>query len=331
MRAAVYHRNADVRIEDVPRPSPREGEVLLKVLASGICGSDVMEWYRIQKAPLVLGHEVAGVVEESRDPRFSPGERAVATHHIPCNACKYCHAGHHSACATLHSTSFHPGGFAEFVLLPQLNVDRGTFLLPEGLTYDEGTFVEPLACALRGQRLAGLRPGQSVLVLGSGVAGLLHILLARALGAGEITATDISPYRLAAAKRAGADKVQDAREPLQPHDLVIVCTGALPAAQQALTAVEKGGTILFFAVPRPEDRLPLPLNDLWKNEVRLLTSYAGPPADMRAALDLLRSRRLQVRDLVTHRLPLGQAQEGFRLVASAQDSLKVLLYPHGAQ
>jgi len=171
MRVLMYYSNADVRIEKMPVPSLKGGELLMKVAASGICGSDVMEWYRRDKVPLVLGHEVAGeVVEVGKGvDRFRPGDRIAATHHVPCNTCHYCLNGHHTMCDTLlKGTSFQPGGFAEYIRIPAINVDRGVFHIGEGISYEKASFMEPLACVLRGQKGAGIKPGQSDLVLAGG-------------------------------------------------------------------------------------------------------------------------------------------------------------------
>lgn len=339
MRVAVYYSNSDVRLEERPRPRIGDGELLLRIRASGICGSDVMEWYRRPRAPLVLGHEVAGTVEEAGPgvERFAPGDRVVATHHVPCNACRYCLTGRHSVCRTLRSTSFDPGGFAELVRLPALNVDRGTFALPDHVSFEEGSFVEPLACALRAQRLAGLAPGDSVAVLGSGISGLLHVQLARALGAAAVYATDVHDYRLAAAQRFGADlalragdgvvrRVKDANDG-RGVDLVLVCTAAPGALAEALELADDGGTVLLFAPPAPGTQTALPLHELWMRGVSLLHSYAGPPAEMQAALALIAARRVAVADLVTHRLGLAETAAGFRLTAEAGESLKVIVEP----
>src|SRR3972149_5876268 len=209
MRVAMYYNNKDIRLEEMPVPEIGPGELLIKIIASGICGSDLMEWYRIHKAPLVLGHEIAAMVEKIGDgvTQYRKGDRVSASHHVPCNNCHYCLNGHHTVCDTLRTTKFYPGGFAEYVLLPAINVDRGVYSLPADVSFEEGSFVEPLACVLRGQRLAGLRPGSTVLVIGSGISGILHIHLAKALGAGRIVATDISEYRLDAARRLGAGHV----------------------------------------------------------------------------------------------------------------------------
>jgi len=281
----MYYNNHDVRVEEMPTPKIGPGELLVKVIASGICGSDVLEWYRIKKAPRVLGHEIAGDIVETGEgvTQFKNGQRVFVSHHIPCNTCRYCLKGYHTACETLHTTNFDPGGFAEYLRVPRLNVDRGVFVLPDGVSYDEGTFVEPLGCVLRGQRLVQLKPGDSVLVLGAGISGLLHIIAARALGASRIIATDINDYRLNMARELGADVVMHAGEDIPARvfkendnrliDLAIVCTGALSAFKQALKSVDRGGTILCFATTDPHIEIPVPMNEFWRNEIKLMPSY----------------------------------------------------------
>ncbi|HXV75741.1 MAG TPA: alcohol dehydrogenase catalytic domain-containing protein, partial [Candidatus Polarisedimenticolaceae bacterium] len=215
MRAAVYYSNNDLRLEERPTPVVGPGELLMRVEASGICGTDLIEWYRKPKAPIVLGHEVAGTVVEigAGVDRFVDGDRIVTTHHVPCNSCRFCLTDRHSVCPTLHATTFDPGGFAEFVRIPAINVERGTFHLPDTVSFEQGSFVEPLACCIRAQRLARVAPGDSVAVLGAGVAGILMIKLARALGAGRVIATDTSDARAGLAVAAGADVALSADDP----------------------------------------------------------------------------------------------------------------------
>jgi L-iditol 2-dehydrogenase len=336
----MYYSNQDVRLEEMPVPQIGPGEVLMRVEASGICGTDLLEWYRRYKAPLVLGHEVAGVLEAVGEAvkQHKAGERICAAHHVPCNSCHYCLRGHQTVCDTLRQTNLDPGGFAEYVRLPRINVEQGIFPLPDEVSFEEATFVEPLACVLRGQRLAPLQLGQSVLVIGSGVAGLLHIQLARASGADYIMATDIVDYRLEAARKFGADVAIHARDYTPASlrqaadgrlaDLVVICSGATSAINQALQSVERGGTALFFAPAEPGVSVPISVNDLfWRNEITLTSSYGGSPADYAAALELIQTGRIRVREMITHRLGLAETGLGFRLVARAQDSLKVIIGP----
>jgi L-iditol 2-dehydrogenase len=341
-RAAVYYRNSDVRLEERPVPQIGPGELLVKILASGICGSDVLEWYRMKKAPIVLGHEVAGEIAAVGDgvTRYRVGQRVAVSHHVPCNTCHYCLAGYHTACETLHTTNFSPGGFCEYVRIPPIQTDRGVFPLPDAITFEEGSFVEPLACVVRGQRSANLRPGQTVAVLGAGIAGILHIALAKALGAGRIVATDIAEFRLNLARRFGADAVFDARDDVpqrvreanggRPADLVIVCAGALAAFKQAIASVDRGGTVLCFATTDPGVELPVPLNDFWRNDVTLKPSYGNSPHDATVALQLIAARRVPVADMITHRLPLEETPKGFALMSTpGGQHLKVVILPHG--
>jgi len=339
VRVAMYYNNQDVRLEEMPTPRIGPGELLVKVHASGVCGSDVMEWYRIKKAPLVLGHEITGeIVEVGKGAeRYHVGERVFVSHHVPCNTCRYCLNGHHTVCETLHTTNFDPGGFAEYLRVPPLNVDRGVFLLPDEVSFEDGTFIEPLACVIRGQQLAGLSPGQTVLVLGSGISGLLHIALAKASGAGRIIATDISAYRLDAAQRLGADvaihAAEDVPERLRQSnedrlaDLVIVCTGALSAFHQALQSVDRGGTVLFFAPTEPGVDLPVPVNEFWRNGITLMPSYGASPRDIGVAIELIRAQRVPVHEMITHRLGLGETGVGFQMVSTGEESIKVIIEP----
>jgi L-iditol 2-dehydrogenase len=340
MRVAMWYNNQDVRLEERPTPKIGPGELLVKVWASGICGSDVMEWYRLSKAPLVLGHEVAGEIVKVGEgvKKYQEGDRITAAHHVPCHTCHYCLRGHHTVCDTLRQTNFDPGGFAEYIRLPAINVDCGVFLLPEEVSFEEATFTEPLACVLRGQRRAHLQPGHSVLVIGSGIAGLLHVQLAQALGAGRVVATDIVDYRLKAAQKLGADAVIRAEEDVPARlrqvnngrlaDLVVVCTGATHAIAQALHSVERGGTVLFFAPTEPGITIPISVNELfWRNDITLTTSYAGSPADYATALELIRAHRVSIKEIITHRLGLAETGLGFQIVAAAQDSIKVIIEP----
>ena len=340
MRVAMYYNNRDLRLEEIPTPRIGPGELLVKVLASGICGSDVMEWYRIKKAPRVLGHEIAGeIVEVGKGvDRYKISDRVFVSHHVPCNTCQYCLNGFHTLCDTLRRTNFDPGGFAEYLRVPRINVDQGVFVLPEEVSYEDGVFIEPLACVLRGQRLARFRPGQSVFVIGSGISGVLHIALARASGAGWILASDIDEYRLKAARQFGADEAILAKDvsPTEIReinkgrlaDLVIVCAGTISAYIQALQSVDRGGSVLCFAPLEPGLNFVFPFFDFWNDGISLLSTYGGSPFDITTAIEIIRAQRLPLREMITHRLPLQETGLGFQLVAEAKESIKVIIEPH---
>lgn len=340
MRVGVYYSNSDLRVEDRPKPRIGAGEVLLRIEASGICGSDLMEWYRIHRAPLVLGHEVAGEVVETGGgvDAFKAGDRVTATHHVPCLTCHFCKSGHETTCDLLRTTNFDPGGFSEFVRMPGVNVPYGILKLPEQVSFEEGAFVEPIGCAARGLRLARLREGQSVLVIGTGASGLLYVHVARAKAAGWIGGVDTVEKRRAAAKEFGADSAWGPEEPIPERikernegrlaDLVILCAGGLAAASLAFRCVERGGTVLISAPVHGHADVPLPFNDLfWRNEITLTSTYGSAPADSVEALRLLSEGRLRVSDMITHRIGLDEIGQGFKLAASPAESLKVMIYP----
>ncbi|MFH1362789.1 MAG: zinc-dependent dehydrogenase [Candidatus Omnitrophota bacterium] len=339
MRVAVYYNNHDIKIKEQSKPQIGAGEFLLKVKASGICGSDFLEWYRIKKAPLVLGHEATGEIVEIGQglKQYKVGDRVFVSHHVPCNSCRYCLNGNHTVCQTLHTTNYYPGGFSEYVRVPQINVERGTFLLPENVSFEEGTFIEPLGCVLRGQTMVNLKPDQSVLILGAGISGLLHLSLARSQGAGRVIITDINDYRLKIAKKIGADAVINAKEDVVENlrlanqgrlaDLVIICTSALSAFSQAMKCVERAGTILCFASTEAGVEVPLPVADFWRNSIKIFHSYGASPQDLSRAIELLSSKKISVVDLISHRLSLNEAGSGFKLASEAKECIKVILFP----
>lgn len=339
MHVAMYYSNNDIRLKEMPVPEAGRGEIVIRIHASGICGSDVLEWYRAGKTPLVLGHEIAGEIVEVGDgvTSYRKGQRVSASHHVPCNTCHYCLSDHHSVCETLRTTKFYPGGFSEYVRLPQINVDRGVYLLPSDMSYEEATFIEPLGCVLRGQRFAKVSVGSRVLIIGSGISGLLHIQLAKALGASLVVSTDVKEFRLNAAKRLGADEAIHASKdiPLEFRklngrgaDVVILTTGAPNAIEQALSSVDRGGTVLFFAPSGEGYKHPIPINDLfWRKEITLTSSYAANYNEHMTALELIHQGKVNVREMITHRLPLSEAQKGFQLVEKGDESIKVIIEP----
>jgi L-iditol 2-dehydrogenase len=340
MKAGMYYSNSNVAVEELEKPKAGDNDIVIKVHACGICGSDLMEWYRIKKAPLVLGHELAGDVVEvgSSVTDFKAGDRVFSTHHVPCGECIHCLHGHTSACTVFQTVNNHtPGGFSEFLKVKGQSLKTGTFTLPDELSYDQATFIEPLGTTVRGLRAAGLRPGDSIVILGSGIIGLIMIKLAKALGAGTIIATDMSDNRLRAAKEFGADiaikadtdvPAQITQEYGRLADKVMLCTGALPAAKQALACVDKGGTVTFFAVPRPGEELHIDFNPLWRNDITIKTCYGADPLDNIQAMELLRTGRVVVDDMITDRVPLSDIQNGFQKAAKGDACLKVIVYPH---
>ena len=336
MKVAVYYSNDDVRIEERPVPRINDGEILVKMMASGICGTDVMQWYRQKKAPRVLGHEMAGEIVETDKgvDKFKTGDRVFVSHHVPCYNCRYCVDGNYTACETLHTGNYEPGGFSEYIRIPAENVKYGTLLLPDSMTYEEAAMIEPLACVVLGQKQLEIKKGQTVLVIGSGMSGLLHIQMAKSKGA-TVVATDISKYRLDKAFEFGADYVFNADEysaeklkeinkgNLAEH--VIICAGAKSAIDNAIASVDRKGKILFFAVP--EGDISIPSTRFWRDEVTVTFSYGAAPDDLKTAMDMIQNGMINAKKMITHMVPLSDIQHGFKLVSEAKDSLKVVIVP----
>jgi len=344
MKVARYFSNDDIREAEIPKPKIGPGEFLVKVKKSGICGSDILEYYRKAKMKklgvdsLILGHEIAGeIVEKSETIKhLRVGDRVFVSHHVPCFECHYCKQGHHTACDLLHNTNFDPGGFAEYVRVPNINLEKkGVYVLDKNVSYDEGVFIEPLGCVCRAQRLANVKKELTVLILGCGASGLLHIQLAKLRGAKKVIATDINEFRLKKAIEFGADEIFNADVDLPEEikkinnyrlaDIIIVCTGALSAANQALKCASPGSKIVFFAVPEPGIYLNVPINKYWRNEIIIMTSYGAAPEDLDEAYNWILSKRINVVDLITHRFPLSKAGEAFKVVCEAGNSIKVIL------
>ena len=193
IKVAEYYSNADIRIRKIERPRIKENEILVKMQACGICGTDVMEWYRKKSAPKVLGHEMSGEICEigKNVEVFKISDRVFVSHHVPCFDCYYCNNKKFSACNSLHTGNFFPGGFSEYIRIPEENVKYGTFILPNDMTFDEATMIEPMACAIAGQNMLSLKKGETLMIIGSGISGISHIQLAKNKGL-KIISTDVS-------------------------------------------------------------------------------------------------------------------------------------------
>jgi len=339
VRVARYYSRHDIRLEEMAVPKIGPGELLVQVRACGLCGSDLMEWYVREKAPAVLGHEPAGVVAEVGEgvEDFQVGDRVFIHHHVPCFTCHHCLRGHPTLCRTFKATHLDPGGFAEYVRVPALNVERDVLKLPPELPFDEATLIEPVATCIRGIERAGIQRGDTVVVIGAGVTGLIHIQLARISGAGMIGATDFSPFRLEMARRLGADFVLDAREDVvrrvrewnegRGADVVIITAGSIEAMEQGLALAGKGATVLLFAPTPPEATLPTNPYRLLFSEITITGSYSCSPLETRQALKLIQTGRINVKALITHHFDLATVAEAFDLAAKAGESLKIIVVP----
>ena len=336
MNVAEYYSNSDIRIKRISRPLIKEKEILVKMQACGICGTDVMEWYRKSSVPKVLGHEMSGTIVEigNQVKGFKVSDRVFVSHHVPCFGCYYCDKEQYSACNSLHTGNFFPGGFSEYIRIPEENVKYGTFVLPKAMTYEEATMIEPMACAVAGQNSLNIKKDETVIILGSGISGLSHIQLAKNKGA-TVIATDISTYRIETAIHFGANYGLDAGKinidqikkinAGRLADKVIVCSGSMSAVEDSFKYVDKKGEILFFAVP--SNNISLPSTELWRNEISLYFSYGAATDDIQATISLYKENKINFKDMITHQFPLSKITEGFKLVEQAQESIKVVVNP----
>jgi L-iditol 2-dehydrogenase len=339
MKVSRYYSRDDIRLEEMPVPKIRAGELLVQVKACGLCGSDLMEWYTKEKAPAVLGHEPAGVVVELGEgvTQFEVGDRVFVHHHVPCFTCHDCLRGYHTLCKTFKATHIDPGGFAEYIRVPALNAERDVLKLPSDIRFDQATLIEPVATCIRSIERAGIQMGDTVVVIGAGVAGLIHAQLARIPGAGMVVVTDFAPFRLEMARQLGADFAIDAREDVlaalkglnegRGADVVIVTAGTVPAMEQGMALAGGGATVLLFAPPPPEAALSVSPHRLLFSEITIAASYSCSPLETRRALRLLHGGRIKAEEMITHRFDLTGVGEAIHLAAQAGESLKIVITP----
>ena len=338
MRAVVVH--APDRIEVVERPAPvaGPGDLLVAMRAVGLCGSDTTPWYVATKAPAVLGHETAGLVVEAGPlvRGFRPGDRVFVHHHAPCGACRACARGDAVMCPSWKPNRLDPGGLAELVRVDAATVAADTLKLPDGLGFDDGALVEPIACAVKAVARAAVRPGDAALVVGTGSNGILLGLLARRSGAERLLGSDPDPARRRLALGFGFDEVFDpsasdlaarVRDATggRGADAVIVVPTAEAAVTSAVASAAPGGHVVFYSPIAPDAVWRLAPCEPYFRDLTLCFSYSCGPAETRAALALLEEGVVSARRLFTHRLPLERAAEAFRLAKAGGEVLKVLV------
>jgi L-iditol 2-dehydrogenase len=341
VRAAVAYNGEMIRIEELSLPAPAPGEMVVRVRACGLCGSDLAKMFQ-QKltAPTVLGHEIAGEVVRvgAAVSPFQVGDRVVVAHHVPCFGCHYCRHGNHSMCRSFKQSHLIPGGFAEEVLVPAEHVKLTTLRLPEQLSFETASFTEPLACCLRSMRRWNLQPADVVLIVGLGPMGLLTAQLVQASG-GLVLGMDLDEQRLAFAKHLGVDAIGPATSGEEVtrlvHDLtqgrgcdvVVLTAGHGGTVQEACQWVRDGGSITLFgnmALQRPAQLDP---NLLYYREITVAGSYSPSPLELVHALHLIASHTVKVDRLITHRLPLEELPQGVEL-AGTRRAVKAIINPY---
>lgn len=334
---ALVSQEHQTSVRDVPRPSLRQGEILLQVAVCGICFSDVHKIrFRPLETPVVLGHEVAGRVTESQSSRFTMNDRVVVAHHVPCGCCHYCRRGNISMCAQFKETNLDPGGFAEFVRIPALHVENVAFRIPDTLTDAEASFMEPLGCCVRAVRRAEVQASDLVVLVGLGSIGLLLMQLIRQAGA-KCIGLDLDPARCALADSLGITASFSGSEPgfrkflaqvteERGADAVFLTAGSPSLVTETFSWLRAGGTCLIFASLHPESEVRLDWNDLYYREINIVSSYSASPDDLREALRLLANGSVRVTPMTGHTYPFEKFSEALAAIES-RAILKAIMVP----
>jgi L-iditol 2-dehydrogenase len=338
MKAAVYYSQQDIRIEETSTPEIGEDEVLVEMKACGLCGSDLMDWYLKSRAPLVLGHEPTGIIAKagSEVKQFNVGDKVFAHHHVACLKCHYCKHEDYTLCKQFHETHIDPGGLAEYFRVPAPNLKVDTLKIPETLSLEEATLIEPVGCCIRAFNKSSIQPEDTVVIIGAGVTGIIHTVLSKIFGASKTIVSDLIDYRLQMARKFGADvivnpKNEDLKAVVNAEtdgigaDLVVVTAPSLEAYKSGLRTCRKGGKLCVFAPTSPGKYLQISPKKLFFSEIQIIPSYSTSHLETRKALELMKTGRLKVKELITHRFRLADAAKAFKTALEVKESLKVIV------
>jgi L-iditol 2-dehydrogenase len=338
MKVAMYYSPKDIRIENMSKPKIGSDEMLVEMRACGICGSDLMEWYLKSRTPLVLGHEPTGVVVKAGDrvKGFRVGDRVFVHHHVACLVCHYCIHGDYTLCEEFGRTHIQPGGFAEYFGVPSPNLKVDTMKIPDTLSFEEATLIEPIACCIRALRKCNIQTGDTVAIIGAGPSGVIHLMLSRGFGAGQVIVSDLVDYRLVAARGFGADFTVNPREESliervkgvtdgRGADLVIVTAPNVKAFGDGIKVCRRGGTVCLFAPVDPKEQTKMSVHRLFFSEITVVPSYSTSHLETRMALRMLSSGRINVEGLITHVFPLSRIMDAYKTAAEGKECLKVVV------
>lgn len=340
MKVAVYYNNHDVRIEDRPIPKPGVDEILVKTKSCGVCVADTMEWYLTPRAPLTLGHEPSGeIVETGKNiENLKAGDRVAVHHHIPCLICEHCRRGNFTMCETFRKTHIQPGGFSEYFIASTIHAERDTLVLPPHVSFEAGTLVEPLACVIHAIQKAKVKAGESVVLIGTGTMGLMFIQCLHYWGVRKLAIYEMLDWRIKKAREFGAEHVFiPSKEPQgdlikikelfasDGADKVFIAAKDISAMKLGIQLVNKGGTVIFFATPKPEESIDIFPSHLFFNEITLTSTYSANHLDTRMALDLISSNDVTAEKIISHRYPIERLSEAILQTASRHESLKCVV------
>ena len=337
---AAFVKDSSIVVEDVSRPEIESGDVLVKMSACGICGSDLEKVYGKYSQPSTrLGHEPSGIIDEVGEnvTDFKKGDRVFVHHHVPCYSCHFCLHGNETMCKKYSETNLSPCGLAEEFIVPEWNVNHGGVLkIPDSMSFDEAAMIEPLACCIRAWNKLSFKKGDSSAIFGIGSTGMMHVMLSHVHEFEKIFCIDINDFRLDFAKKFNiTDAIKSSDPELKNKvlsqtdnrgvDVVIVATGSLQAISSAIDLVRKGGLVILFGVPSSGATLNVDMSNVYSKEITLLTSYAASDADTKNALELIHSSKINVKKLITHRYQITDALKAFEHAHNGADSMKIII------
>lgn len=340
MKASVCYKQNDLRTEDLPIPEISDNEVLIKMLACGLCGTDIQKIRgdTVNK-PTVLGHEVVGeIVKKGKNvSKFEIGDRVITAIHVPCFTCHYCNKGHYTICEQFRTNNIEPGGFAEFIRIPELHLNHLTHKVSNNVTDEEATLIEPIACCLHGLKQADIRPNDSVLIMGAGTIGILHAQLAKIKGANKVIVSDMSKFKLQKALNVGCDYAINIKEKNiidevnkitdgQGVDVIVIAAGVSSLVADAVNMVRRAGKIIVFSGFDKNKLVTIDASRFFKDEISIIGTYSVTPYEFPEALDLLEKRKLNTKEMITHVYPLNKLSEAIDISTNPeQPVLKVII------
>lgn len=340
MKASVCYKQNDLRTEDLPIPEISDNEVLIKMLACGLCGTDIQKIRgdSVNK-PTVLGHEVVGeIVKKGKNvSKFEIGDRVITAIHVPCFTCHYCNKGHYTICEQFRTNNIDPGGFAEFIRIPKLHLNHLTHKVSNNVTDEEATLIEPIACCLHGLKQADIRPNDSILIMGAGTIGILHAQLAKIKGANKVIVSDMSEFKLQKALKVGCDYAINIKEKNiidevnkitdgQGVDVIVIAAGVSSLVADAVNMVRRAGKIIVFSGFDKNKLVTLDVSRFFKDEISIIGTYSVTPYEFPEALDLLEKRKLNTKEMITHVYPLNKLSETIDISTNPeQPVLKVII------
>jgi L-iditol 2-dehydrogenase len=340
LKAAYVKGPSSVEVRNVDTPKARMGELLVRMRACGVCGSDLEKIYGQYTQPSMrLGHEPAGSISEigSEVNDFKIGDRVFVHHHVPCYSCHFCMHGNETMCQKYSETNLSPCGLAEEFLVPAWNVSHGGVIkLPDYISFEEASMIEPLACCVRAWNKIRYKKGDSVAIFGAGSTGMMHVMLSKIFGIKDVFCFDINNFRLNFAKQIGVTEAFLSTEnnsypqvlsktENRGVDVAIVATSSLNAIAQSIDLVRKGGTVVMFGVPSKDAKMQIDMSKVYSKEITIIPSYAASENDTKDAFDLIDKRRIDVKVLITHRFDLSESPKALECAHKGNDSMKIIV------